>query len=153
MLDTNGTMLGNCFDKLEIAPMCSKLIPRTIVPLFFLVLVLFPYVVMLGEDRVFVRATNQTQHYLHIIINGTPFLYVSAGRTVFLEAEGGNDILMEAFYAPGQQITGRVEQSVHVPTYQVDCSSGGCEEGVGSSSNNPFVWDITPDVFQTGLEN
>lgn len=112
---------------------------------------LLPGMIVPGSDEVHVQVSNQTLHYLHVIINNQSFLYVPPGRSVSLDPEGQHLAVMAAFYAPGQGVTGQAEQTVEIPDYvaSVDCGNGGlvCDEAPGATAGNPFVWSITPDMM------
>jgi len=119
-----------------------------------LFILLSPMTVSIGADEVSVTVINKTDYYLHVIINGNPYLYVSPEGFALYQSEGPLHTTVKAFYSPGQGVSGSATESFDLRVgggghscYQdtkgeCRCSS---EPSYGPSAE---VWEVTPDLLR-----
>ena len=72
-----------------------------------------------------VKITNKTGHYIHVLINNRSFLYIAPDdyiRASFPVRE----LQVKAFYSPGQDVSGMAEREL----YAAGTSQTGCERDV-----------------------
>ena len=132
-------------------------IVRTILrrPYFLVIflILLCPFTFTFGDDNAVLTIMNLTSHYLHIIVNGDPYLYVFPGTSVTAESEGPTDFIVKAFYAPAQGIKGSAMRTIRVAPYRpssTGCdysSTGGCECSTNPATGGAALWEITPDTL------
>ena len=122
-----------------------------------LAILLIPPTVSIGSEGVSVRLVNNTRHYLHVIIDNTPLLYVPPGGWVAHQSSTLS-AGVKVFYSPGQGISGsmdRVVNSTLVERSTTDCRSdcsrtNSCvTENSSSTLVNPVILYITPDSLGT----
>jgi hypothetical protein len=103
------------------------------------------------EDTGSLTVINQTEKFLHIIVDGDPYLYIAPGNRVTHEAEGEYEFSVTAFYSPGQGIAARIDRELRVPysrTGGCDYSlAGGCECNPVESEYGSGTWKITADTM------
>lgn len=130
---------------------------RMMIWTFVIVLFASGYVVSVGDGNVTVTIHNGTRHYLHVLINNQPYLYVAPGGSALTET-GLTTVFVEVFYSPGQGISGgatRELTSITTTTYSRresnDCSNSGSNDCSESSSTlvatgytrSPMSWDVS----------
>ena len=113
-----------------------------------LLLLLVAVDISIGADIARLTVINETEHYVHIIVDGDPFLYVSPGSGATFEKEGYSTVVAKVFYAPGQGIEGSVERSFVIAPYEPE--STGCdwvtfECETTTASGGPRSWTVTAD--------
>ncbi len=135
---------------------------RMMIWTFVIVLFASGYVVSVEDGTVTVTIHNRTRHYLHVLINNQPYMYVAPGGSALTET-GLTTVFVEVFYSPGQGISGgatRELTSVTTTTYSSnrsrDCStsssnsgSNDCSDSMVNSSvsgytRSPMSWDVSP---------
>ena len=93
---------------------------------------------------------NHTEHYVHVIVDGEPFLYVHPGAGAIFEKEGYARVVAKVFYSPGQGISGSAERTFTVAPYEP--YSSGCdwhtlECTTTPASGGPLSWEVTADTL------
>jgi len=135
---------------------------RMMIWTFVVVLFASGYVVSIENSEVTVTIHNRTRHYLHVLINNQPYLYVAPGGSALTET-GLTTVFVEVFYSPGQGISGGATKeltSVTTTTYSSnrsrDCSTSGSNSGSNDCSDysstsvatgytrSPMSWDVSP---------
>lgn len=122
------------------------------------VLLMIPLAIGYGdEEEAHLTVVNKTDHYLNIIIDGKPFLYVSPEMGVSYSTEPKGEFVVTAFYSPGQGINERITRTVDVPYrgQSSGCdysSSGGCECTTEPATAGSAVWEITADTMTVVIE-
>jgi hypothetical protein len=106
-----------------------------------------------GSDVGRLTVVNDTEHYVHAIVDGSPFLYVPPGGGAIFEKEGYTRVVAKVFYSPGQGISGSAERTFTVAPY--DPGSSGCawttlECTSTPSSGGPLLWEVTADTLAAG---
>jgi hypothetical protein len=120
--------------------------------LLFLLLLINIVTVTLSDEKSKLTAVNSTEYYLHFFIDGIEYLYVAPGKSITHATDPKPDIIVTAFYAPGQGIIGSVTDTVDVP-YQ--SASSGCtcdEQGQADCFYNPptggaTTWEVTSSMI------
>jgi hypothetical protein len=105
-----------------------------------------------GDEQASVTVVNKTEYYLHVIIDGESYLYVSPDMGVTRSSDPKGEFSVDAFYSPGQGITARISRTIDVPysPASTGCghgSSGGCECVTNPASAGTAVWEITADTM------
>jgi len=126
---------------------CVKIILRSATILLLLALFVD---VSTGGDIGRLTVVNDTEHYVHVIVDGSPFLYVPPGAGAIFEKEGYARVVAKVFYSPGQGISGSAERTFTVAPYEP--SSTGCEWHTmecttTSASGGPLSWEVTADTL------
>jgi len=103
-----------------------------------------------GGDVGRLTVVNDTEHYVHVIVDGDPFLYVPPGAGAVFEKEGYSRVVAKVFYSPGQDISGSAERTFTVSPY--DPASTGCvwnnmECTSTPPSGGPLSWEVTADTL------
>ncbi len=126
--------------------------------LIIAILMMIPLTVGYGDDEeAHLTVVNKTSHYLNIIIDGKPFLYVSPEMGVSHSSEPKSQFLVTAFYSPGQRIDGKISRTIEVEyrgqTSGCDySSSGGCECTTEPAAGGSAIWEITADTMNVVIE-
>ena len=107
--------------------MFEKITLRGLLVLLLTLLLINVVAVSIGSEESSLTVANHTQHYLHIFIDGDPFLYVAPERSVTYVSAPKPDILVTAIYSPGQGIHGSLSDTVTVP-YRGATEACSCEE-------------------------
>jgi len=131
---------------------------RMMIWTFVIVLFASGYVISVEDTDVTVTIHNRTRHYLHVLINNQPYLYVAPGGSALTET-GLSTVFVEVFYSPGQGVSGGATKeltSVTTTTYSSkrshDCSNSGsndCSDYSTTSvatgyTRSPMSWDVSP---------
>lgn len=103
-----------------------------------------------GGDVGRLTVVNDTEYYVHVIVDGDPFLYVPPGAGAVFEKEGYSRVVAKVFYSPGQGVSGSAERTFTVSPY--DPASTGCEwnnmECTSTPpSGGPLSWEVTADTL------
>ena len=116
--------------------------------LFTLIALLLPYTVSFGDEDASMTVVNGTTHYIHVIMNNKPFLYIAPNRSAQLVTEGPASVFVEVFYSPGQGISGRATSTFQVGRSAIEstCKGNTCE--TIRVPEGPVNWEITPDILQ-----
>jgi hypothetical protein len=129
-----------------------KVTPRFVLRIAIAVLLLALAVnVTVGGDIARLTIANQTDHFLHIIVDGEPFLYVSPGAGATFEKEGYSTVIAKAFYAPGQGVSGKAERSFVIAPYEpasTGCDWANLECENTTATGGPRMWEVTPDSLR-----
>lgn len=131
-------------------------------PLQFYLLIAFiffisPLSISFGDSEARITVKNKTDHFLHIYIDGAPYLYVAPKRSITKEA-ATTTFDVTAFYAPGQGVSGTIDRYFPVPDYNPASSTSGCrDEGPNSGCEcsqtttpaeyGSVTWEITADTM------
>lgn len=107
------------------------------------------------EDKSQLTVINRTKLFLHVIIDGTPYLYISPERGVTHEAEAKPTFSVTVLYSPGQSTTGRISRTVRVPYSSGDwgCTYGssGCDCTSTGPEAGSAIWEINADTMGVSL--
>ena len=103
-----------------------------------------------GGDVGRLTVVNDTEHYVHVIVDGSPFLYVPPGAGAIFEKEGYSRVVAKVFYSPGQGISGNAERTFTISPYEP--YSTGCEwhtlECTSTpASGGPLSWEVNADTL------
>ncbi len=121
---------------------------------------LFPYTASYSDSGGQITVVNGTERYLHVVIDGKPFLYVQPGGSVSFTGGSGSHAAF-AFYAPGQGIAGRGDTvlTISVMYGTATCSKTGStcsctssSENDGSTSYTSASWRVRPEALEGGAE-
>jgi hypothetical protein len=104
-----------------------------------------------GDAVASLTVINQTDHYVHAILDGKPFLYVPPGAGATLEKEGRSTVVARVFYAPAQGISGSTERTFVIAPFEpgstgCDWVGGSCE--TTSPTGGPVSWTVTTDSLR-----
>jgi hypothetical protein len=77
--------------------------------LLILLSLIFTIGISLDYDAIW-TIRNNTEHYIHIMVNNKSYLYVRSHNSIKVETNARN-VEIEAFYAPGQLIAGSVTRN------------------------------------------
>lgn len=120
------------------------------------VILLFPWTVSVGDEDVSVSLSvvNDTGHYLHVIMNDKPFLYVPAEGSANFKSNGPTHVMVTVFYSPGQGVSGSAVRSVNLSvsgkgTSCHEDSKGGCHCASEPVYGESMVWHVSPDTLTT----
>ena len=126
--------------------MNSRLLIRVLRLVVLLIFV--PYTVTFGDEEGTLTVYNQTLHFIHILMNNDPYLYVGPGRSTSFTTDQQTTVYVQAFYAPGQGVEGSAQSSFIIggTVYKGDCSSGKstCATDPAFASAS---WTITTDTL------
>ncbi len=118
------------------------------------------YVVSYADDNVTVTITNETQYYVHILINNATYLYVAPGGYASTETPLST-AYVEVFYSPGQGVSGRAVKQLESTVTNTtdysnsssstcnstqshsDCSTSTDDQTTNSYSRSPMSWGVT----------
>ncbi len=107
------------------------------------------------EDKSQLTVINRTPLFLHVIIDGNPYLYISPERGVTHESNAKPTFSVTVLYSPGQSATGRISRTVRVPYSSGDwgCTygSGGCDCTSTGPEAGSAIWEITADTMRVSL--
>jgi hypothetical protein len=121
------------------------------------------YVVSFEDGEVPVTISNGTRHYLHMLINNQPYLYVAPGGSASLGVMWST-VHVEVLYSPGQGISGRAVRdltSVTTTTYsggesrschnnsKNDCSVNHSDTRTSQTTRSPMSWRVVPQELST----
>lgn len=105
-----------------------------------------------GEDKSQLTVINRTPLFLHIIIDGEPYLYVAPERGVTHEADAKPSFSVTVLYSPGQSNTERINRVVQVPYSSGDwgCTygSGGCDCTSTGPEAGSAIWEVNADTMR-----
>ena len=135
---------------------------KTCFRLLLVLLLLLPYTASYSESSGRLSVSNETGKYLHVIVNGVPYLYVGPGGTVSVPSDAGSQVVY-AFYAPGQEITGSADTVLAI--YRIESMVGGCNsqssntcscssapESQNSVSYTSAKWTVKPETLAGGAQ-
>jgi hypothetical protein len=121
--------------------------------LIIFILIMIPLTVGYGdEEEASITVVNKTEHFLHIIVDGDPYLYVTPDMGITHSTSPKGEFSVTALYSPGQGITGKIYRTVPV-SYQAASSgcgyssSGGCECVTNPPSAGSTLYEITADTM------
>ncbi len=63
--------------------------------------------VTVGGDVGRLTVVNKTSHYVNVIVDGDPFLYISPGGGAIFEKEGYSIVTAKVFYSTGAERIGK----------------------------------------------
>ena len=137
----------------EIPVFIRRLIPgvrRMSVLWVIIAALVFPWTISFGDEEVSFSVVNETRHYLHVLMNDTPFLYVPAKGSVVYRSDGPTHVLVKVFYSPGQGVSGTATKSVNLSvvgkgTSCHEDSRGGCHCASEPVYGQSLVWHVIPD--------
>ena len=131
---------NNNIDKPEYFRQFLKFIFSRYKFLALLLILLAPLTISYSDETVTLTVNNQTDHYLHVIIDNDPYLYIKPGHNLVYESDKYVELDIKAFYSPGQGISGSVDTVIAIKPYTA--SSTGCEDN--SSSGGGCECSTTP---------
>jgi hypothetical protein len=122
--------------------------------ILLIMVLMFPLKLSIGNSNSKLTVMNKTEQYLHIFIEGAPYLYISPNRSVTAESGGFVTFTVTAFYSPGQNIKGSITRDITVEP--LSPGSAGCDYDRGEGcdcTTTPAVggseiWEITADSLQ-----
>lgn len=111
---------------------------------------IFPWTISVGDEEVSFSVVNETRHYLHVIMNDAPYLYVPAKGSVVYRSDGPTHVMIRVFYSPGQGVSGSATKSVNLSVVGrgSSChedSKGGCHCASEPVYGESLVWHVVPD--------
>jgi len=125
---------------------------KFLIVLFFLLL-LNIVVISVGDDaKSSLTVVNKTEHYLHVVVDEAPYLYVSPNKSITHTTEAKPTMVVDVFYSPGQEISGSARDTIDV-YYRSASSDCICNEGQQDECvYNPAIggserWEVTPEVL------
>lgn len=130
-----------------------KVVPRTVTTFLLLA---FAVGVSTGGDVGRLTVVNDTEHFVHVIVDGSPFLYVPPGAGAIFEKEGYSRVVAKVFYSPGQGISGSAERTFTVSPYEpysTGCEWSTMECTTTPASGGPFSWEVTADTLAAVPDN
>lgn len=141
-------MLPTCFGKLISG--VRSVLKKISFPLVFL-MIMIPITISYGLDNASLRVTNSTDNFIHVLIDGNPYLYISPNGSITYNAEGKTSFHVQAYYSPGQGVSGSADStlSIEINPPKTGCSEtsdsrgGGCECTTEPGSLSDAEWDIT----------
>ena len=86
--------------------------------------------------------SNNTDYYIHVIVNNEPYLYVRSHGSILVETES-QIVEVKAFYAPGQLISGSVTRKYTAAS----SDERGCE-GCPVAPDSKYSISFSPVDFQ-----
>ncbi len=106
--------------------------------------------VTVGGDVGRLTVINETEHYVHVIVDGDPFLYVPPGAGAIFEKEGYSTVVASVFYSPGQGVSGSAKREFVISPYEP--SSTGCDWSTLECTTSPTTggarsWEVTADTL------
>ncbi len=124
-----------------------KIALRAAAALLLLILVVG---VTVGGDIGRLTVINETDHYVHVIVDSEPFLYVPPGAGATFEKKGYSTVIAIVFYSPGQGVSGTAERKFVVAPYEP--ASTGCawttlECTTSPSTGGAVSWTVTADTL------
>lgn len=101
------------------------------------------------KDTGQLEVINRTEHFLHLIIDGDPYLYVAPTQSIVHEAKHDYSFFVTAFYSPGQGVTARIERELTVPYTPSEwgCTSEGCQCTPTEPEYGSGLWRINADTM------
>jgi hypothetical protein len=104
-----------------------------------------------------VQVVNSTDYYLHVKINGQPYLYIPPGSGITGKGESLTTFNVEAFYAPGQGVSGKATRTLETPYYPAESgcngsSASGCECVTSPAAYGSVTWEVTADTLEVGTK-
>jgi hypothetical protein len=109
-----------------------------------------------GSDLATLTVVNRTENFVHVIVDGQPFLYVPPGMGVTHESEGPRVVDVYVFYSPGQGIHGSDRTTISVAPFRQERTSCGWLNGedlfncsTTPASGGPRSWEVTADSLRT----
>jgi hypothetical protein len=135
--------------------MCLRVtLPKFLIVLFCLLLVNIA-VISVGDDaKSYLTVVNKTTHYLHVIVDEKPYLYVSPDKSITHTTEAKPSMLVKVFYSPGQGISGSAIQTIDVyyRSASTDCICNEEQQHDECVYNPPAGgserWEVTPEDLQ-----
>ena len=116
--------------------------------LFTIIAILLPYTVSLGDEEASMTVVNGTTHYIHVIMNNKPFLYIAPNRSARHVTDGPTNVIVEVFYSPGQGISGRATDTFLIGHSTKESTCTGSSTCATRVREGPVSWEITPDMLQ-----
>jgi hypothetical protein len=112
--------------------------------------------VTVGGDVARLTVVNRTSHYVNVIVDGDPFLYVPPGAGAIFEKEGYSTVVAKVFYSPGQGVSGGAERTFYIAPYEP--ASTGCEWSNLECTSTPSSggarsWEVTADTLAAAQES
>ena len=118
----------------------KNIFPKILLLLIFF-LILNIVTISLGDGKSSLTVVNKTEHFLHIIIENEPYLYISPEQSATHSTEAKSTMTISAFYSPGQAITGALLDTVDVPytAASTGCTCSEDDNSFGDCTYNPPV--------------
>ena len=136
----------------KLRPPGRRWLPIRYTTLALIIMLLSMTISFSGEDTSHLTVINRTPLFLHVIIDGKPFLYISPERGVTHESEAKPSFSVTVFYSPGQSITGRINRVVQVPYSSGDWGCVYGSRGCDCTSTGPeagsVIWEINADTMR-----
>ena len=124
--------------------------PKFLMLLLFLLL-LNIVVISVGDDtKSSLTVVNKTEYYLHVIVDETPYLYVSPNKSITHTTGVKQSMIVDVLYSPGQAISGSARDTIDV-YYQPASSDCFCNDDQHTECvYNPAVggstrWEVKPE--------
>ena len=131
------------------------MVPRARSRLSTLLLAVFLVTLPLGWSlggNAAVKVINDTDYYLHVFIDGDPYLYVPPQHGVGKDYESYSVVAnVRVLIAPGQAASGSVTQQLNVAavtTTDWTCADSWCGERTETIPGQA-TWDVVPSDFET----
>lgn len=117
-----------------------------------LFIVLLPLAVSYSDNKSYLSVSNKTGYYLHVIVDGSPYLYVAPDREVVHESDPKQEFFVRVFYSPGQEARESITRTIYVPFYSTSTSCSSNSSGGWSCSETPerggsVLWEINADTM------
>ena len=143
------------YESLYFLGFVSALFSRYYLLLMFIILLL-PLTITFSDENVTLTVNNNTGFYLHIIIDGEPYLYVKTGNNIIYESDKYVQLDIKAIYSPGQGVSGSADTMIAIKPYEeksTGCSDnrssgGGCDCSTTPASGGSKTWNVDADQMQ-----
>jgi hypothetical protein len=136
-------------------PTGRRKLPIRYTTLALIIVLLSMAVSFSDEDTAQLTIINRTKLFLHVIIDGKPYLYLSPERGITHESEAKPTFSVTVFYSPGQSSSRTINRTIRVPYTSSDWGCSWGSEGCESTSTGPqagsTVWEVTSDTMLTSL--
>jgi hypothetical protein len=119
-----------------------------------------PLSISFGDSQATFSVLNKTGYFLHVYINGEPYLYLAPMRRATLQS-ATITFDVTAFYAPGQGVSGVIDRIFDAPYTAPSTHSSGCKDDSDNNSNlgcecsksttpadyGSVIWEVTADTM------
>jgi len=122
-----------------------NVLPRSLNKIILIIFMLFLAVRIGPGQSYWLKITNKTEHYIHVIVNNRSFLYVAPDDYI-RGSFAVRELQVKVFYSPGQSISGRAERELQAAGE----AQTSCERNVFCNTvPAPNVtWEVTAEDFQ-----
>ena len=107
-------------------------------------------VISVGDDaKSNLTVVNKTEHYLHVVVDGAPYLYVSPDKSIRHTTKAKPTMFVEVFYSPGQGMSGSARDTIDVyyrsASTDCVCNDNQSDECVYNPAEGGSArWEVTP---------